>query len=177
MTIATGISARLGAVAAALALAILVMDAPARAADLTGTWQGTIAADGQAVEFRQTFSDNGYVLFDYTNNRGLVQTVELSAPGQVQWVPPGGGVSTVAVESIAKRPGGVSYVLHSAFERTSGGYLDQRYQTEEHHYTLTNEGLRVRIVSRAATYFGDKGGPTGGPLQTETFEGVLTKTE
>ncbi len=177
MTMGTGISARLGAVAAALALVVPVAAAPACAADLTGTWQGTIAADGQAVEFRQRFSENGYVLFDYTNNRGSVQTVELSAPGQIQWVPPGGGVWTVAVELVVKGPGGVSYVLHSAFERTSGGYLDQRYQTEEHHYALTNEGLRVRIVSRAATYFGDRGGPTGGPLQTETFEGVLTKAE
>jgi hypothetical protein len=172
-----GMGVRLGAAFQALALVILLLALPAHATDLTGTWQGTISADGQVEDFTASFSDEGYALFDYTNNRGLVRTLELSASKRIQFVPPGGGVTTVAVESVVKRPGGLSYVLHTGFERTSAGYLDQRYVSEWHEYSLTNAGLRVRLVSRAATYFGDRGGPVGGPQKGEIFEGILKKIE
>ncbi len=108
-----GMGVRLGAAFQALALVILLLALPAHATDLTGTWQGTISADGQVEDFTASFSDEGYALFDYTNNRGLVRTVELSASKRIQFVPPGGGVTTVAVESVVKRPGGLSYVLHT----------------------------------------------------------------
>jgi hypothetical protein len=90
-------------------------------------------------------------------------------------VPPGGGVRTVAVESVVKRPGGLSYVLHIRFERASGGYLDQRYSSHQYHYALTREGLRLRLVSRAASYIGDRGGPVGGAQKPEIVEGVLVR--
>ena len=74
-----GMGVGLGAALQALALVILLLALPAHATDLTGTWQGTISADGQVEDFTASFSDEGYALFDYTNNRGLVRTVELSA--------------------------------------------------------------------------------------------------
>jgi hypothetical protein len=160
---------------AALASVVLLSAPLARPADLTGTWRAVITVDGQAAEFTATFSENGYFLFTYENNSGLVRTVELSAPGQIQFVPPGGGVMTLAVESVVKRPDGIAYVLHTGFERTSGGYLNQHYVSEEADYALTNEGLRVRIVSRAASYFGDRGGSTGGPQNARVVEGLLKK--
>jgi len=166
---------RLGVLVTALASVLLLSIQPARPADLTGTWRGPITVEGQAAEFTATFSENGYFLYTYENNSGLVRTVELSGPGQIRFVPPGGGVMTLAVESVVQRPGGIAYVLHTGFERTSGGYLDQQYVSEEADYTLTAEGLRVRIVSRAASYFGDKGGSTGGPRNTRVFEGLLKK--
>jgi len=164
------------AVAAALAFVVLSVP-PARAEELTGTWQGTLTGDGQATEFTVAFSEDGYALYEYKNNKGVVQTVELSAPGQVQFVPPGGGVRTVAVESVVKRPGGLSYVLHIRFERASGGYLDQRFSSHQYDYALTREGLRLRLVSRAASYIGDRGGPIGGAQKPEIVEGVLSKVE
>ena len=130
--------------------------------------------DRQA-DFTATFSENGYFVFSYENNQGFVRTVELSAPGQIQFVPPGGGVMTMAVASVVKRPGGVAYVLHTGFERTSGGYLEQQYVTEEADYALTAGGLRVRIVSRAASYFGDRSGSAGGPRNDRIIEGLLKK--
>ena len=111
---------RLGVSMAALASVLLLSAQPAVPADLTGTWRGTVTVDGQKAEFTTTFSEGGYFLFTYTNNNRLVRTVELSAPGQIQFVPPGGGVMTMAVESVVKRPGGISYVMHTSFERTSG---------------------------------------------------------
>ena len=169
------IAPRLGVFAVALASVLLLSARPARPEDLTGTWRGTVTVEGQAVEFTATFSENGYFLFTYENNQGLVRTVELSAPGQIQFVPPGGGVMTMAVASVVKRPGGVAYVLHTGFERTSGGYLEQQYVTEEADYALTTGGLRVRIVSRAASYFGDRGGSTGGPRNDQVYEGLLKR--
>ena len=166
---------RLGVLGAALVSVVLLSARPARPEDLTGTWRGTVTMEGQAAEFTATFSENGYFVFSYENNQGFVRTVELSAPGQIQFVPPGGGVLTMAVASVVKRPGGVAYVLHTGFERTSGGYLQQQYVTEEADYALTAGGLRVRIVSRAASYFGDRGGSAGGPRTTAVVEGVLKK--
>ena len=96
--------------------------------------------EGQEAEFTATFSENGYFVFTYENNQGFVRTVELSAPGQIQFVPPGGGVMTMAVASVVKRPGGVAYVIHTGFERTSGGYLEQQYMTEEADYALVPAG-------------------------------------
>jgi hypothetical protein len=166
-----GIGMGLRLVAALTALVVLAVVPPARAADLTGTWRGTV--DGHAGEFTAAFSEDGYVLFEYTNNKGVVQIVELSAPGQIQFVPPGGGVRTVAVNSVVKRPGGVSYVLDIGFERATVGYLDRRYFTEQREYALMNQGLWVRVLSRTTTYFGDQGGSTGCLPRVEIIEGVL----
>jgi hypothetical protein len=168
---------RIAVSAAALVLVALVSARPAAPADLTGTWRGPVSVDGETSEFTATFSEAGYFLLTYANNQGLVRTLELAAPGQIRFVPPGGGVMTLAVESIVKRPGGLSFVLHTGFERTSGGYLDQQYVTEEVDYALTTEGLQVRVVSRAAAYFGDKSGPSGGPRNEKVLQGVLKKVE
>ena len=157
-------------------MSVLLLSArPACPDELTGTWRGTVSTEGQEAEFTATFSENGYFLFTYENNQGFVRTVELSAPGQIQFVPPGGGVLTMAVASVVKRPGGVAYVLHTGFERTSGGYLQQQYTTEEADYALTAGGLQVRIVSRTASYFGDRGGSVGGPQDGQVVEGLLKK--
>jgi hypothetical protein len=37
--------------------------------------------------------------------------------------------------------------------------------------------LQVRVVSRAAAYFGDKSGPSGGPRNEKVLQGVLKKVE
>jgi hypothetical protein len=172
------VGVRLGAAVAALALSVLFSAAPASAEDdLTGTWRGTLSGDGQRQQVQLRFNEDGYRLFDYTNNRGVTQTVEWSAPRQVQFASPGGGVSTIAVESVDKRPDGVSYMLHTGFERTKNGYLTQQFTYEQHDYTATNEGLWVRITRQVASYLGDRGGSTGGPGKEVILEGILTKID
>ena len=170
---------RSGVVGAAVAtLALVVLSAPpASATDLPGTWQGTVSMNGQASGFSVAFSDDGYALYSYKDNRGLTRTVELSTPGRIQYVPPGGGVQTVGVDSIVKRAGGVSYVLYVGFEGTNRGYLTQSYSSEQHSYALTDEGLQMHVVWRGASYFGDRGGSTGGPQQVQIYEGVLQRSE
>jgi hypothetical protein len=53
--------------------------------------------------------------------------------------------------------------------------MEQQYITEEADYALTAEGLRVRIVRRPVSYFGDRGGSTGGARNVRVVEGVLQK--
>ena len=162
--------------AALTALVVLFPDPSARASDLTGHWRGTL--DGlAAVELTTAFNEDGYVLFEYPNNNGLVESIELTAPGQIQFEPPGGGLTTVAVNSIVKRRTGVSYVLHLGFEGASEGYPDRHYVTEQREYALTNQGLWVRVISRASTYFGDEGESSGGPQKVRIIEGVLKRVE
>ena len=166
---------RLGVLGVTVASLLLLSARFARSEDLTGTWRGTLTLEGQAVEFTATFSENGYFLFSYENNQGFVRIVELSAPGQIQFVPPGGGLMTMVVASVVKRPGWVTYVLHTSFERTSGGSLERQYVTEEADYAVTANGLRVRIVSRVTSYLGNRSGPTGGPRNERVLEGLLNR--
>jgi hypothetical protein len=160
--------------AALSAMLVLALAPPAGAAELTGTWRGTL--DGEAGELTTAFSKDGYVLFEYTNSKGLVRTVELTAPGQIRFAPQGGGVTTVAVNSVVKRPGGVSYVLHIGFEPASGRDPDQRSVTEHREYALTNQGLWVRM-SRATACFGNGDEATGESQKVEISEGVLKRVE
>ena len=160
--------------AATILTVLLVSGPPARAAELTGAWRGTVTLDGQATEFTATFSENGYFLFTYTTSAGFVRTVELSGPGQVRFAPPGGGVMTLVVESVVRRPGGVAYVLRTGFERPTGGRVEQQYAREEANYALTTAGLRVRIVSRPTAFLEDTDA-TGGPQGVRVYEGLLQK--
>lgn len=162
---------RAGILGAALASTLLLSGLLARADDLTGAWRGSVTLDGQASEFTATFSENGYFLFTYTTSAGFVRTVELSGPGQIRFSPPDGGVMTLVVESVAKRPGGVAYVLHTGLERMNGSRVEQQYAAEEADYALTADGLRVRIVSRPAASLVDTGGSQG----ARVYEGTLKR--
>jgi hypothetical protein len=171
----TCVTPRGRALLTALALAMFLAAVPVYPGDLMGTWRGTLTVDGQAIEFTASFSENDYFLFTYENSFGMVRIVELSGPGQIQFTPPGGGVMTMVVESVQKRPNGVAYILRTSFERISNGAREQQYITEEADYALTAEGLRVRIVRKPVSYFGDKGGAGAGAANVRVVEGVLKK--
>jgi hypothetical protein len=172
----TCITPRGGVLLTVIAVAILLAAAPAHPGDLMGTWRGTLSMDGQAIEFTATFSENDYFLFTYENSFGMVRTVELSGPGQIQFAPPGGGLMTMVVESVRRRPDGVAYVLRTSFERASNGAVVERQNIiEEADYSFTAEGLKVRIVRRPVAFLGDKSGSTGGSPNARIVEGVLKK--
>jgi hypothetical protein len=165
---------RLGATLTALALAVISAVPASAEVDLTGTWQGTLDGSGQQ-QVRLRFSEDGYRLFDYTDHKGVTQTVEWSDPGRIQYELPGGGVETVAVESVHKGPGAVSYVLRTAFERARNESMTQQFTYQQHQYRLTRKGMWVRIIRQTASSPGDRGGFTGGPV--EILEGILTRME
>jgi hypothetical protein len=170
-----GRAAGTGFLAAILLSVFVLSTAPARGDELTGAWRGTVTLDGQATELTATFSEQGYFLFTYTVNGGLVRTVELSTPGQLRFAPPGGGVMTLVVESVVRRPGGVAYVFRTGFERQTAGRVEQEYAREEADYGLTAAGLQVRIVSRPIASLEDTGGSASGSQGTRVYEGLLKK--
>jgi hypothetical protein len=154
-------TARLRASLPALAL-IAMSGLPANAeSDLTGTWKGTL--DGSSQQHMLRFSENGYMLFEYTNEEGVTQTVEWSAPSRIQYGLPAGGVKTVAVESVHKAAGAVSYVIHTEFRNESPS---RQVTYQQHEYRLTNEGMWARIISVE-----DRGG------RATLLEGILTRVE
>jgi len=166
---------RVVGVAMALAWVSLGWAGSAHAAELTGAWRGTVTLDGQKTRFTATFSEDGYFLFTYTVNGGLVRTVELSRPGQIQFAPPGGGNMTVVVESVVTRPAGVTYRLRTGFERQTGSEVERQYMAEEADYALTADGLRVRIVSWPASSLEDQSGSGDRPPGARVYEGLLKK--
>jgi len=72
---------------------------------------------------------------------------------------------------------GVGGGSFECLEGASGGLPDRHYVTEQREYALTNQGLWVRVISRASEYFGDEGGSTGGPQKVRIIEGVLKRAE
>lgn len=62
-----------------------------------------MSTDGSQAEVQIDFSPQGFPLYAYTNNKGVVRQVELSHVGQtVEYVPRGGGVQRMVVKSLEK---------------------------------------------------------------------------
>jgi hypothetical protein len=162
--------------ASLLALALIAMSGlPANAeSDLAGTWQGTL--DGSSQQHIQVrFSENGYMLFEYTNEERMTQTVEWSGPSRIQYGLPAGGVKTVAVESVHKAAGAVSYVIHTEFEPAGNESPTRQFTYQQHEYRLTNEGMWARITRQTVPSVEDRGGSGGG--RVKLLEGILTRVE
>lgn len=167
--------ARIARLSLATLALIAVSNLPANAESaLAGTWEG-ILDDASQQQIQLRFSENGYRLFEYINEEGETQTVEWSAPCRIQYGLPAGGVKTVAVESVHKDPGVVSYVLHTAVERARNESLTQQFTYQQHEYRLTRKGMWVRIIRQTASSPGHGGGFSGGPV--EVLEGILTRME
>jgi hypothetical protein len=148
----------------------------APAADLTGTWRGVLTSAGQSGEVEVIFSQAGHPIYSYTNNQGVTRQVELISSGQkIEYVPPGGGVQTVVVESIQKEPRSVMLSLAGSFERAKSGYLDQRQETTTIEYRLVPQGLHMRVTLRAVSHLSDKDLSVGGTPDSSVAEGVLQK--
>jgi hypothetical protein len=76
-----------------------------------------------AAETEVLFSQDGYPVYTYTNNRGLTRQVELKTHGQqIEYVPAGGGVQRIVVENIDQRPDTLIISLKGSFEKAGGGY-------------------------------------------------------
>jgi len=160
-----------------VALVVLLLSGLAMAAELRGTWRGILTRGGQTFKFEVTLNQAGYFVFSYTNNTGLTRNVELTTPGQkIQYVPSGGGVQTLIVESVVRQPGRLSYVMRRSFERASGGYSNERYISEALDFELTPQGLRTRRVTRSVTRFGDRDQSVSGGDEAVAV-GVLQKVE
>ena len=154
---------------------LLALLPSARAGDWSGTWRGSLQGEANSINFELTFSDAGYWIYTYRSKSGARQ-VELTSEGQkVQYVPGGGGVKTVIARKVEKSGNTLSYTLSESFERASNGYLTQNSSTTAYRLELTDSGLKVQLVTRASSHFGDKDMTTGGQPEQASFEGLLQK--
>jgi hypothetical protein len=147
------------------------------AGELSGTWRGLMSDGEQSTDSLFTFGEDGYLVLEYTNNQGVTRAVELSDVGQqVEYVPDGGGVRTIEVRALEKSPGRLAMRLGNSVERTSGGYLDQRYSEEWLLFRLTSAGLEVEMQISTTSGFGDRSMSVSGEDAT-VERGVLQRVE
>ena len=146
--------------------------------DLSGTWRGVITSGAESGEIEVVFSRSGYPVYTYTNNSGVAREVELTQAGQtVEYVPPGGGVQRIVVQSIDKQATSVALSITGSFEKTQHGYLDQQRESTVVEYALVPEGLRMRVRTQNTAYFGDKEAIAGGGPTESVAEGILQKVK
>src|ERR1041385_6657165 len=76
------------------------------------TWVGTSNCDdGENIQMNMKFADSGNPIYEYQTKSGL-RSVELTEPGQsFQFVPLGGGVTTITIDSIHVFSEHVSHVM------------------------------------------------------------------
>jgi hypothetical protein len=150
----------------------------AQADQLTGTWRGSISGDKGEMDAQARFSEAGYLIFTYTNNRGVTRDVEFDHEGQqIQYVPHGGGVSTWTVKAIRKEGASFAIAIFETFEGTNNGYLSQNEILTLFEYALGQDGLEMRLTQRTDSHFSDKDLMTGGGPQEHAWSGILQKVE
>ena len=166
-----------GIVLVLIAWCVMAMSATVEAAGLSGSWKGTLTgSDGKSGEVQVDFGPQGFPLYSYTNNKGVVRQIELSHVGQmVEYVPAGGGVQRVVVKTLKKGEGRLEIGFGGSFERASQGYLDQQQETTLIEYALTSGGLAMKVTTRSTTHFGDKDMSVDGDPNSAVAEGLLQK--
>lgn len=160
-----------------VAACMLAMASTVEAAELSGSWKGTLTgSDGRSGEVQVDFSPQGFPLYSYTNNKGVVRHVELSHVGQtVEFVPAGGGVQRVVVKTLEAGQGRLAIGIVGSFEKASQGYLQQQQEATLIEYALARGGLMMKVTTRSTSHFGDKDMIVGGDPNSAVAEGLLQK--
>ena len=141
---------------------------------ISGTWSGTLHAGADALGCDLQVATSGRPVWAFHDTNGF-QGKELTHTGQrFQYVPPGGGVTTVTVQSVTGSATETGYVIDYAFEGTSNGYLTQKYQRLVLIGRLRGSQLDVTFSEAGLSSFGDKTGLTATEAATE-YSGSLTK--
>ena len=117
---------------------------------------------------------SGRPLWSYHDSDGFHQT-ELTHEGQrIQYVPPDRGVVTITLQSVTGSATETGYVVDYSFERSSNGYLTQRYQRIVMVGRLRGLQLDVAYSEAGISSFGDKTG-LGATEGVKEYRGPLTK--
>jgi hypothetical protein len=147
---------------------------PGESTTISGTWSGTLHAGAEALGCDLQVAASGRPVWAFHDTNGF-QGKELTHTGQrLQYVPPGGGVTTVTVQSVTGSATETGYVIDYSFEGTSNGYLTQKYQRIVLIGRLRGSQLDVTFSESGLSSFGDKTGLTPTEGATE-YSGSLTK--
>jgi hypothetical protein len=143
---------------------------------IAGHWIGTLRRPGSTdtLGCDLHLAPSGRPIWSYHDSDGFHQ-IELTHEGQrIQYVPPERGVITVTVQAVTGSPRETGYVVDYSFERSSNGYLTQRYQRYVMTGRLRGSQLEVTYSEAGISSFGDKTGIAAGESATE-YRGSLTK--
>jgi hypothetical protein len=143
---------------------------------ITGYWVGTLqgASSTDTLGCNLHIAPSGRPVWAYNDTSGFHQR-ELTHEGQtIEYVPPERGVIRVTVHSVTGSPTETGYVIDYSFERSSNGYLTQRYQRIVMAARLRGALLDVTYSEAGISSFGDKTGLAAGEDSTE-YRGSLTK--
>jgi hypothetical protein len=151
---------------------------PAAAGDaaIAGYWVGTLrgASNTDTLGCNLHVAPSGRPIWNYHDTDGPRQR-ELTHEGQtIEYVPPERGVVRVQVQSVTGSANETGYVIDYSFERSSNGYLTQRYQRIVLTGRLRGGQLDVSYSEAGVSSFGDKTGLAATEGATE-YRGALTK--
>jgi hypothetical protein len=143
---------------------------------ISGYWVGTLlgADSADTLGCNLHVAPSGRPVWAYNDTDGFQQR-ELTHEGQtIEYVPPERGVIRVRVHSVTGSATETGYVIDYSFERSSNGYLTQRYQRIVLAGRLRGAQLDVTYTEAGISSFGDKTGLAAGGDTTE-YSGSLTK--
>lgn len=116
------------------------------------SWTGSLSCDdGDNLPVVLKFAETGNPLYDYQTSSGLKE-VELTSPGQtLRFVPPGGGVTNIVVDSLDVSSRRVSHTMSFSHERSGGGTLIQSRSSITVEAALSGSILEVTTTIRSSS--------------------------
>lgn len=145
-------------------------------ATIGGYWVGTLrgAQKTDTLGCNLHLAASGRPVWTYNDTNGFQQR-ELTHEGQlIEYVPPERGVVRVRVQSVTGSSIETGYVIDYSFERSSNGYLTQRYQRITMTGRIRGAQLDVTYSEAGISSFGDKTG-LGATERVTEYRGALTK--
>jgi hypothetical protein len=118
---------------------------------------------------------SGNPVYEYQSKSGP-REAELIEPGQtVRFVPPGGGVTSIVVDSISASPERITYVLSISEERAGGGTLSQSQARMESEANIAGSELEVEFTVRSQNVLSQPGIVVPGDESVVVCRGRLRK--
>jgi hypothetical protein len=142
---------------------------------LAGTaWKGTFKCDdGDEMQANYRFAESGNPIYEYQTKSGA-REVELTSPGQqIQFVPPGGGVTTIVIDDISVSTDRASLTMTTSFEKASGETLDQNGARITSESVLSGDALDVETTIRSQNTVSQPGIVVPGNESTVVCRGKL----
>ena len=147
----------------------------ANSGSLSGTtWTGTSTCDdGDNMQMVLKFAESGNPLYEYQTKSGQ-RSVELTEVGQlIRFVPPGGGVTSITVDSLDVASDRVSHNMSVSTERTYGGTLTQSRARIGTETAITDGDLQVETTIRSQSVTSQPGIMVPGDEQVVICRGKL----
>lgn len=145
------------------------------AGDISGTWSGELKSGEDTLPVTIKFAANGNPVYSYQAKSGESE-VELTESAQGwRFLAPGGGVTSISVESLSVAPDRVNYVLFIAHEQTSGAILDQTFTKLGADFSLAGALLQTVFAISSNTTASQPGFMIPGETEETVYQGTLKR--